>query len=362
MTLNTLLIFFPVALVARLAGWNPVLTFITSALAIVPLAGLIGDATEVIAERMGQSIGGLVNSTLGNAAELIITFFALREGLVELVRASLIGSVIGNLLLVLGFSVLVGGLKNGIQNFSRRTASTNATLVILAFLILALPSGFDAAILGKLPNLADSRGRELIFSVGIAGVMILLYALSVLYALRNPDTTHVHNAKQRTQEIVVKPAPENMRNALILLTLATIGTVIMSEILVGTVEPVVQQLGLSEFFVGLILIPIIGNVAEHVVAVQVAYRDRMDLALSIALGSSLQVALFVAPVLVFVSLLFEKRLLLVFSPYELAALAVGSIVAALVAQDGESNWLEGVELIAVYVILALAFFLTPTGG
>jgi len=357
-SLNLLLVFFPLALLARLTGINDVIVFAASGLAIIPLAGLMGNATESISERLGQHIGGLVNATLGNAAELIITFFALRQGLVELVRASIVGSILGNLLLVLGMSVLLGGLRHGLQNFNRRTASMNATLVILAFLVLALPSGFDSAILGRYPDLVDARTRELVFSVGIAAVMITLYALSLIYAMRNPEASVGHTAKARTQEIIVRPVI-HIRNALLILAAATIGTVIMSEILVSAVEPMVKQLGLSEFFVGIILIPLIGNVAEHVVSVQVARKNRMDLALTISLGSSLQVALFVAPALVFISLLFDKHLLLLFNPYELAALAVGSIVAALVSQDGESNWLEGVELLAVYLILALAFFLVP---
>ncbi|HLY28946.1 MAG TPA: calcium/proton exchanger [Aggregatilineales bacterium] len=358
LNLNILLIFFPIALTGQLAGWSEILVFICSALAIIPLAGLIGEATEVLAEKLGPHVGGLLNATMGNAAELIITFFALRGGLLELVKASIVGSVLGNLLLVLGMSTLLGGLKNGLQTFDRRTASRNATLVILAFMVLAIPSVFDSAILGKAPTEATAQGRELAFSLGIAALMIVIYILSVFYTLRNPEGSVAQTIRQ-TQEIIVKPAI-NMRNSILLLIAATIGVAVMSEILVGTVEPVVKQLGLSEFFVGIILIPIIGNVSEHVVAVQVALKNRMDLSLGISLGSSLQVALFVAPVLVFVSLFFEQRLLLVFNPYELLALGVGTIVATLVSQDGESNWLEGAELIAVYLILALAFFLVGT--
>ncbi len=351
LNLNLLLVFLPIALIGRALHWSDVFVFVASGLAIIPLSELIGESTEVISVKLGQRIGGLINATLGNAAELIITIFALSAGLTELVKASIVGSILGNLLLVTGFSFVVGGLRHGMQTFERRTASMTATLVILAFLALAIPSGFDIALLG-----ADKggAGRELFFSEGIALIMIILYALTVLYSLSDPQARVGHVPAEGSE-----PAPVNMRRALGILALATIGIVFMSETLVGTVEPVAHGLGLSQFFIGIIIIPLIGNVAEHIVAVQVAAKNQMDLSMSISLGSSLQIALFVAPVLVFVSLFFKEKLLLVFNPYELLALAAASIVAALVAQDGESNWLEGALLLAVYLILGLAFFLLP---
>ncbi len=349
--LNLLLIFLPIALLARILQWSDITIFVTSGLAIIPLSGLIGVATEAISAKLGPQIGGLINATLGNAAELIITIFALSRGLTDLVKASIVGSILGNLLLVLGFSLLAGGLRHGLQTFERRTASMNSTLVILAFLALAIPSALDTAILGPT---GQAQARELLFSEGIALVMIVLYLLSMLYTLFDPQARIGHMAEEG-----VSHPPTPMRNALVMLAVSTIGIVIMSELLVGTVEPVAHEMGLSQFFIGIIIIPIIGNVAEHVVAVQVAVKNRMDLSLGISLGSSLQVALFVAPVLVFISLLFSDKLLLVFNPYELLGLATASIVAAMVSQDGESNWLEGAELLAVYIILALAFFLLP---
>ena len=358
LTINLLLLFLPIALIGRIVGWGEAIVFVASALAIIPLSGMIGEATEMLAAKLGQRIGGLLNATLGNAAELIITGFALRAGLTDLVKASIVGSVLGNLLLVTGFSFLVGGLKNGIQTFDRRNAGSNTTLMILAFLTLAIPSAFDS---GLLNASSDPRGHELFFTIGIALVMITLYVLSIIYSLRSPETSPM--VAETTAGIALEQGePVNMRSALILLALATIGIVLMSESLVATVEPVAHSLGLSEFFVGIIVVPLIGNVAEHVVAMQIARKNRMDLALAISIGSSLQVALFVTPVLVFISLLFPARLLLVFTPYELLALATGSIVAALVSFDGESNWLEGVQLLAVYLILALAFFLLPSIG
>lgn len=344
-SLNTLLLFGAVAVLLRASGGGDVAIFATSALAIIPLAGLIGQATEEIAARVGPRIGGLLNATLGNAAELIITIFALKEGLVELVRASIIGSVLGNLLLVMGLAIFLGGLWHGIQTFDRRQAAMNATLLILAFMALAIPSLFDHTFIET-----EEFASELLLSEGIALILIALYTANIVYSLLAGgahDDGHHHEPQW------------SLRRALGVLAFATLGIVVMSEFLVGTVEPVVEELGWSELFVGVIIVPIIGNVAEHLVAVQVALKNRMELSVTIALGSSLQIALFVAPVLVFISLLFENKLILAFSLPEIIALAAASYVAALVAEDGESNWFEGLMLLAVYVIVALAFFLLP---
>jgi Ca2+:H+ antiporter len=356
LNLNLLLIALPLALLARFGGGSEVAIFILSALAIIPLSDLIGNATEVLAEKLGPQAGGLLNATLGNAAELIITIFALREGLVELVRASIIGSILGNLLLVTGMSMLAGGLRHGLQTFDRRGAARNATLMILAVLTIAIPSFFDPAVINGTRSDAGLQ-REVFFTVGIAGVMLVLYVLSTIYALRHPAPLPDTVGKEGEP-----PTPTDIRNAILTLIAATIGIVVMSEILVSSVEPVVKQIGLSEFFVGIIIVPLIGNIAEHVVAVEIAMKNRMDLSLNISIGSSLQVALCVAPVLVFISLLFPVPLLLVFNRYELIVLATASAVAILVSQDGESNWLEGVELLAVYLMIALAFFVVPATG
>lgn len=351
-----LLIFFPVALIARLTNGSPVIVFVGSALAIIPLAAIIGHATEAVAAKLGPGLGGLINATLGNAAELIITIFALRAGFLDLVKASLIGSVLGNLLLIMGFSFLIGGIRHGIQTFNKRTAGVNSTLVILAFVALAVPSAFHEPLLKASGAVTGGQTRELLFSEGIALIMIVLYGLYLLFSLRS---------SQNVEKVLEEAAHEthadqmSMRRAVGLLALATVGIVIMSETLVGTVEPVGRSLGLSEFFIGIIIVPLVGNVAEHVVAIQVAAKNRMDLSMGISLGSSLQIALFVAPVLVFVSLLFEKKLILAFNLPEVIGLATASIVAALVSQDGESNWLEGAILLAVYVLLAMAYFLVP---
>jgi len=346
--LNAMLIFVPLALLAEFVlHLDPVLIFILAALGIIPLAHMIGHATEELAIHTGPKLGGLLNATLGNAAELIITIFALREGLLDLVRASITGSIIGNLLLVLGLSLLVGGLKNGLQTFDRRTAGLNATLVILALVALAVPSLFDVAI-------QENLAAELGLSEGVALIMILLYGLMMVYNFTGGAGT----AREPAVEETIQPH-WSVQRSLVVLTAATLGIVFMSEVLVGAVEAVTVALGLTEFFLGIIIIPLVGNVAEHLVAVIVAYKNKMELSLAVSLGSSLQIALFVAPVLVFVSLLFGQPLLLVFNNFELIALVAASMIAAFVALDGESNWLEGAMLLAVYLILAVAFYFLP---
>lgn len=348
--LYALLIALPFALLGDLVlGWDPVIVFALSCAAIIPLAKLIGESTEELAVHTGPQLGGLLNATLGNAAELIITIFALREGLVDLVRASITGSIIGNLLLVLGLSLLLGGLKHGTQRFDRRTAGINATLLIMALVVLFIPSLFDSAI-------SNDLSAELPLSEVTALVMIILYGLSVYYSFTRKDPG-VADRSSVAEE--VHQAKWSVRFAIGLLAVSTLGIVLMSETLVGAVESVTETFGLSEFFIGIILIPVIGNVAEHLVAVQVALKNKMELSVAISLGSSLQIALFVAPVLVFIGALMGTPLLLVLNTFELVALAAASLVAAFIAMDGESNWLEGAMLLGLYIILAMAFFVLP---
>jgi Ca2+:H+ antiporter len=332
-----LLVFAPIAVIARLLNLDPVLVFVLSAFGLIPLAKLIGDATEELAIFTGPKLGGLLNATLGNAAELIITIFALQAGLVDLVRASITGSIIGNLLLVLGFSIVMGGWKHGIQTFDRRNASNSAVLAVLAVVALAIPSLFDRA-------LVDHPSSELFFSEGVALVLIVLYGLNILYSFRSkPNDAEAKELGEAAEE---EQGKWSLRLSIAVLIGATIATALVSETLVGAVEPVVTKLGLTEFFVGIIIIPLVGNIAEHVVAVQVALKNKMELSIAVSLGSSLQIALFVAPVLVF-------------NDFELIALFGASLIAALIALDGESNWLEGAMLLAVYLIAGLAFFSLP---
>jgi Ca2+:H+ antiporter len=358
--LNVLLVFGVVAILGELLGWSPLLVFVSSGLAMVPLAGLLGKATEVLAVYTGPRLGGLLNATLGNAAELIITIMAVREGLMnpaineqmlELVRASLTGSILGNILLVLGLSILVGGLRHGTQAFDRAHAGTNATMLMLAVAALVIPSLFSHNIE------AVNHDAVEYLSLGVAGLMILLYVLAMVYQLsdsRRPS--HKSDGYQAAEE----DAPHwSVPVASGVLLASTLGIVVMSELLVGAIEHVVVEIGITEFFLGIIIVPLIGNVAEHLVAVQVAAKNKMELSLAISVGSSLQIALFVAPLLVFVSLAMGNPLTLVFNRFELIALAAAVLIGGLVSLDGESNWLEGAMLLTIYTIIGLGFFWLP---
>ena len=348
--LTFLLIVFPVTAAGSILGWNATFLFILSALAVIPLAGLIGDGTESLASHTGAKMGGLINATLGNAAELIITLLAINKGLLELVKASITGSIIGNLLFVLGLSILAGGAKNGVQKFDRRHTVNNSILLSIALLGLIIPSLFSHSTASGVNEKVET------LSLYVAGVMIGLYALGILFSFVEKK----YKASNLPMEIVTEQGEWSVRKSLIILALATGGIVWMSEILVGSVEAVVMGSGISEFFVGIILVPIIGNVAEHLVAINMAIKNKMELSMEIAISSSLQIALFVAPILVFISLIFGNPLNLVFNPFELAALMSAVIVTYFVSADGESNWLEGAALIAVYIIFGLAFFIFPS--
>ena len=345
--LMLLLIAFPLAVASELAAWGDIWTFIFSVVAIVPLAGMIGQATEALASYTGPKIGGLLNATLGNAAELIITLVAIKAGYLDLVKASITGSILGNLLFVLGVSMLVGGFRNGVQTFDRKQAANHTVLLTLSVTALVIPSLFRVAI-GT-----ETSMRVEVLSIGVAVVMLLLYIGGLIYSFK-----HIQNPITHVVEVDNKHHPEmKLQTAITLLVIATLGVVYLSEMLVGAVGHVVSSAGISEFFLGIILIPIVGNAAEHFVAVQMAHRNKMELSVEIAISSSLQIALFVAPILVFISLLMGHPLTLVFNNFELLALGAGVLLTVLVAGDGESNWLEGLALLGVYLILALAFFL-----
>ena len=358
--LNVLLVFFGLAVVAELLHWNPLLIFVFSGLAMIPLAGLMGKATEALAIHTGPRLGGLLNATLGNAAELIITVMAIREGILnpainehmlELVRASLTGSILGNILMVLGLSVLVGGLRHGTQRFDRSHAGINSTMLVLAVAALVIPSLFSHNI--------EPVNHDAVewLSLGVAGAMIGLYVLAMIYQFRSASArNHEDDEHEAAQE---EASHWPARVATVVLLLVTVGIVLMAEFLVGTVEHVVLEIGITEFFLGIIIVPVIGNVAEHLVAVQVAAKNKMELSLAISVGSSLQIALFVAPLLVFISLLMGNPLTLVFNEFELIALMAAVLIGGLVSLDGESNWLEGAMLLTIYIIIALGFFWLP---
>ncbi len=346
--LHVMLLALPLTLLGEyVLHWQPLVVFILAAAAVIPLAALIGEATEALAHYTGPRIGGLLNATLGNAAELIITIVAVRAGLLELVKASITGSILGNLLLVMGLSMVYGGARHGVQKFNAGQAGRNAIMLVLATLAMLIPSLFSGSI-GP-----ETSVRVEALSIGVAVVMIALYGLGLFYSLRDNRASDHHAV-----EAGVVPQ-WSVRTSIIILTIVTAGIVWMSEVLVGVVEPVVKSLGISEFFLGIILVPLIGNVAEHLVAVELAGKNKMDISVEIAVSSSLQIALLVAPLLVFLSLLLGHPLQLIFNNFELLALLAGVVISALVSFDGESNWLEGAALLGIYIILGLAFFLLP---
>lgn len=333
----------PAAIALEFLHGPPALIFLVSAVGILPLAALMGRSTEELAVRVGATLGGLMNATLGNAAEVIIAIFALRAGLVDLVKASLTGSIIGNLLLILGLSLLVGGLRYPRQRFNRRTAGMNAALLALAVVGLGAPAIFAFTH----PDAEPATVHHLSEIVAIA--LLITYLASLLFSLK----THSELFRGRGKH--GEPEWSSGRAGAVLVGATTL-VAWLSEILVGVTEATIADLGVSELFLGVIVIPIIGNAAEHGTAVLMAAKDKMDLAFSIAVGSSTQIALFVAPALVYLSLLLGHPLDLAFTAFEVTAVAMGTAVVTVISLDGESNWLEGVQLIAVYGILATAFY------
>jgi Ca2+:H+ antiporter len=355
--LSLLLLALPLTLAGQSLGWPPATIFALAAIGIIPLASLIGRATEDLATHTSPRMGALLNATLGNAAELIITIAAVRAGLLELVLASITGSIIGNLLLVLGLSMLVGGIRHGLQEFDKTSASRNAILLVLAVIALVIPSVFSVS-MGVAPLSVREAGHSPVeaLSLGVAVVMLALYALGLFDAAR----THGAQPSPISVTLPKTEAPQwPLGKSITVLALSTLGIVWLSESLVHVAEDVIATVGISEFFLGIILVPLIGNVAEHLVAVQMAAKNKMDLSTEIAISSSLQIALFVAPLLVFISLLLGHPLQLIFNQFELLALLAAVVITVLVSNDGESTWLEGAGLLAIYLILGLAFFLLP---
>jgi len=350
-------LFIPIAVALELLHASPALVFSTAALGVIPCAAVMGDATEAIAARTGPGVGGLLNVTFGNAPELIIAFFALLEGLQEVVKASLVGSIIGNVLLVLGASMLVGGARRDKQVFSATAANAQSAMLLLALAALILPAAFQLIHGGGLPAIGEERvnfGSDLEkVSLGVAVVLLLTYIAGLVFSLR----THrrVFNPYEEQEEH--EESGWTMRRAVIQLAVAAVLVGIMSEVLVGSVSEASEKIGLSEFFVGVFVVAIVGNAAEHWVAVLAASKDKMDLSVNIAIGSSAQIALFVAPVLVLLSFVVGPNpLALVFNGYEIAALLFAVLIANFTTQEGESNWFEGLQLVALYAVVGLVFF------
>jgi len=377
-SLHWLLVFLPVTIVLEIAHkhgahWaTPPLIFASACLAIIPLAGLMGHATEHIATRLGEGVGGLLNATFGNAAELIIAFMALLQAAREpdhrllmhgIVKASLTGSIIGNMLLVMGISLLAGGLRHQVQRFNATGVRANSTLLYLAAIALVIPGLFTHVAVPLGPTV-----RAL--SVELSVLLLVVYALSLWFTLKTHKHLYVGKGGDGEAEADSEPVadhahdashgePGSLRGALIQLVLATIGVGLLAEMMVGSVQATAQALGWTEIFVGVIVVAIVGNAAEHSTAVLMALRNRMDLSLTIAIGSSIQIALFVAPVLVLLSYVLRAPMDLVFTIPEIVAVAVAVWTVAQIADDGESHWLEGVLLLALYLMLGVLFYHLP---
>jgi len=348
--LNILLIAAPVSLWLRWQSGISIWVFLTAAVSLVPAAGLIGAATEHLARRAGPTLGGFLNATFGNAAELIIAIAALRGNHPEVVKASITGSIIGNLLLVFGLSCYVGGLKHGRQTFNRVSAGSATVMLFLAVVALVMPAVVALFSYGSLeahPQVIDR------LSFWSSLVLLTVYGAGLIFAFRSQhdplrrDPGHGHGAKMRVGPAVA------------LLAIATVITAVEAEVLVEALEPALDGLGMSELFAGVIVVALVGNAAEHYSAVTAARSNQLTLALEISVGSSAQIALMVAPVLVLLSFALGTPMSLVFNAFEIAAIGLSVFAVALVAQDGESNWLEGFQLLGVYVILGIAFYLIP---
>ena len=343
-------------IVAAVAHAAPTLVFACAALGIIPTAALMGLATEELAARSGPGIGGFLNVTFGNAAELIIAVFLLAEGLQEVVKASIVGSILGNLLLVLGLSMVVGGVGRARQVFNRTAANAQATMLFLAVAALIMPAIYALVTGGGLPSV-DSElvdfGSDLEeLSIGVAVILGISYLAGLVFSLRtHRDVFNPPYAEQDHEGF-----GWSVRRSIVMLAIAGAAVALVSEVLVGSISEASESIGLSEFFVGIIVVAVVGNAAEHWVAVLVARKDKMDLAVNIAVGSAAQIALFVAPILVLLSFAIgPDPMALVFNGFELGAVLVAVLIAAYVTQEGESNWFEGVQLLAVYAVLALAF-------
>ncbi len=386
------LAFIPVSLAAHFLGWGDLIVFTTAALAIIPLAGWMGAATEEIAIVTGPSIGGLMNATFGNATELIIAIFALRAGLVNVVKSSITGSIMGNLLLVMGLSMLLGGLKFKEQTFQPTIARLNASSMNLAIIAILLPTAVDFT-----SNGIDQPTLQRL-SIAVAIVLMLVYGLTLLFSMKThaylydvgiaeapmeaiatlPEAKphEAENNEVKPTEVSDRSVTEsihskahsnghveahkpNLKLWVGVLIAATLAVAVESEFLVGTLEVASKQLGLSELFTGVIILPVIGNAAEHATAVTVALKNKMDLSLSVAVGSSMQIALFVAPLLVIIGALMGQPMDLDFNNFELIAVAVAVFVANSISADGKSNWLEGTLLLATYVVISLSFYFHP---
>ena len=349
---SILLLFIPISLAAHFLEWGDLIVFITAALAILPLAAWMGTATEEITVVVGPGIGGFLNATFGNATELIIALVALNAGLIDVVKASITGSIISNLLLVMGLSMLLGGIRYKEQTFESVVARVNASSMNLAVIAILLPTAMNYTSVG----INEATVQNL--SLAVAIVLILVYGLTLLFSMK----THAYLYEVGIAEIEEDEVTHEKPNLWLwsgVLLVCTLLVAWESELLVDSLEVATSKLGLSALFTGVILVPIIGNAAEHATAVTVAMKNKMDLAMSVAVGSSMQIALFVAPVLVIAGWVVGQPMDLDFNPFELVAVAVSVLIANSISSDGKSNWLEGTLLLAAYTVLGFAFYFHP---
>lgn len=348
--------FIPAAVILDLAGAPDTATFFASALGVIPTAALMGRATEELAARSGPGIGGLLNVTFGNAPELIIALFALGRGLQEVVKASIVGSIISNILLVLGAAMFFGGWRREKQTFNRTMAHSQAAMLLLALVAVVMPAIFELIRGHGLPAVGSTRvnygSKVETVSAIVSGLLLVSYSAGLYFSLR----THRELFNPYTEEAEADEHTWPVRRSVLVLALAGAGVALMSELLVHTIEHAAHSVGLSQFFIGAVVVAIVGNAAEHWVAVLVALKNKMDLAVNIAVGSSAQVALFVAPLLVLLSFVLGPHpMALVFNGYELAAMLLAVVIANFTTQEGESNWFEGLQLLGVYVVLGVVF-------
>jgi Ca2+:H+ antiporter len=356
--------FIPLAVILELVHADPVIVFFASALGVIPTAALMGRATEELAERSGPGIGGLLNVTFGNAPELIIALFALNAGLHEVVKASIIGSIMGNALLVLGASAFIGGLRRERQHFDATAAVTQSSMLLLAVVALVMPAVFELVEGVGLPGPDTERinydGTVENLSYAVAIVLIGTYVAGLFFSLKTHRDLFNPVAQTDDDPDPIQHGdaePWTVKKSVVMLAIAGVAVGLMSEILVGSITEASESVGLSEFFIGVIVVAIVGNAAEHWVAVLVAWKDKMDLAVNIAIGSAAQIALFVAPVLVLCSLFIGPHpMALVFNGFELAGVIMAILIAAHVTNEGETTWFEGLQLLAVYAVLGITFF------
>ena len=349
--LSPLLLFVPLSAVLYVAHASQLWLFMSCCAGIVPLAEMMGIATEDLAKRLGTQWGGLLNATFGNATELIIGFFALNAGQIDLVRASIIGSIIGNILLVLGLSILIGGMRYKMQYFTQDVAETHSINLILASISLAIPAVFATAFNHPLRSTSDPVEH---LSIGVAVLILLMYVASLIFSLK----TH-ENLFRAGEEEEYEPPTMSKAAALGLLAAAALAIAVLSEWLVGSVDYAARQMHVNSTFIGIVIVPIVGNAAEHSTAIMMAMKNKLDITLNITIGSSTQVALFIAPVLVLAGALGHHHLTYLFGAPELTAVAVAVLIAGFIAGDGKTHWLEGAQLLATYAIIGMAYYFLP---